>query len=237
MRSLLSRAPLERSLAAKASPLVLALPGSQRRLPALRARGVADHGARARREAPRHQDLQRPRHRRPDRHDPRRPHARSGSTPRCARRQGAWYIDPYYHLDQSLYVELLRARPDREPARRVRRARRRTRPSSRSTTATTTPPTPSRSTASGFAANTAITITISDPRGAFATRTLERDDRRAAAPSTPSFAADPGGNLDTHVVEANDGDALGSASYQVVRDDDPTTDPPTGDVLRTTGSP
>ena len=50
-----------------------------------------------------------------------------------------------------------------------------------------------------------------------------------------TFVADPNGNLETHIVEASDpgGDNTASTSYQVVRADDPTTDPPTGDVLRT----
>ena len=44
---------------------------------------------------------------------------------------GAWYIDPYYNRDQSLYAELLRPRPDRQrtvsssSARTSRRPRRR----------------------------------------------------------------------------------------------------------------
>ena len=46
------------------------------------------------------------------------------------------------------------------------------------------------------------------------------------------FVADPNGVLGVHIVEASDGTAAAYTSYQVVRSDDPTTDPPTGDVLR-----
>src|SRR6185295_17236476 len=81
-------------------------------------------------------------------------------------------------------------------------------------------------------ADSAITITISDPEEQFATRTASAtSDNTGSFEAT--FVADPEGNLETHIVEANDGDASATASYQVIRDDDPTSDPPTGDVLRT----
>ena len=84
---------------------------------------------------------------------------------------------------------------------------------------------------SGFAADAGITITISDPEG------VRLPDGERDADDHGSFdasiVADPDGNLDTHIVEASDGDSSASASYQVTRSDDPTTDPPTGDVLRT----
>ena len=75
-------------------------------------------------QAPGDQDVQRPRHRRPAAtiHADLSPlgfHASVRSP------QGAWYIDPYYHLDQSLYVELLRPRRAATRDGAVRRARRR----------------------------------------------------------------------------------------------------------------
>ena len=85
---------------------------------------------------------------------------------------------------------------------------------------------------SGFAANAEITITISDPKEHFASRTLSANSDELGS-FEASFVADPDGNLDTHIVEASDGTASAWASYQVVRNEDPTTDPPTGDVLRT----
>jgi reprolysin-like metallo-peptidase family M12B len=84
----------------------------------------------------------------------------------------------------------------------------------------------------GFAASTAVAITISDPEERFATRTVQASTDELGN-FTASFVADPDGNLDTHIVEASDGAASASSSYQVVRDDDPTTDPPTGPDLRT----
>ncbi len=49
--------------------------------------------------------------------------SRSASTPRSARTDGAWYIDPYYHLDHSLYASYY-GRDVRASHRGLRRARR-----------------------------------------------------------------------------------------------------------------
>ncbi len=84
----------------------------------------------------------------------------------------------------------------------------------------------------GFAEDSAITITISDPEEKFASRTVRTTSDGLGA-FEASFVADPDGNLETHIVEATDGSASASTSYQVIRDDDPTTDPPTGPELRT----
>ena len=144
-------------------------PGPERQLPALRARAVGDHGAGPRAQASRDQDLQRPRHRRPRGDDPRRPEP--ARLPRVrALVDGAWYIDPYYHLDQSLYAsyygrDLSRTRRARSSSATPRA------PSSRSTRATTTPTTPSPCTAAASRTNADVTITISDPEEHFATRT------------------------------------------------------------------
>ena len=65
--------------------------------------------------------------------------------------QGAWYIDPYYHLDQSVYASYYGRDVANDAAGRRSSSATPTRPSSRSTRATTTPPTPSRCRGSGFA--------------------------------------------------------------------------------------
>ena len=84
---------------------------------------------------------------------------------------------------------------------------------------------------SGFAENGSISVEISDPQEDAATRTVT-----ATADSEgsfdASFVADPDGKLDVRIVVASDGTAEAHASYQVVRDDDPTSDPPTGPELR-----
>jgi hypothetical protein len=144
---------------------------------------------------------------------------------------GAWYIDPYYQLDDSLYAsyygrELLQA-PDQIFVERDAEGAELSVDHAYYHAADTVV-----IYGSGYAANAEITITISDPTENFPSFTLGAISDELGS-FEASFVADPGGNLDTHVVEASDGTDSGWASYQVVRDDDPTTDPPTGDVLRT----
>jgi hypothetical protein len=85
---------------------------------------------------------------------------------------------------------------------------------------------------SAFSADSSVTITISDPEGNFAARTVAAQTDDSGSFDT-TVVADPEGNLDTHLVEATDGASSASTSYQVVSDEDATSDPPTGDVLRT----
>ncbi len=145
--------------------------------------------------------------------------------------KGAWYIDPYYQQDTSVYAsyygrDLLEnphgAFADRDgmgPEVAVDKAYYHA-----ADTVTVT--------GAGFAANTPITVTIASPDESFAERTLGALSDELGN-FEANFQADPDGILDTHIVQASDGTDTGFASYQVVRDDDPTVDPPTGDVLRT----
>ncbi len=145
--------------------------------------------------------------------------------------QGAWYIDPYYQLDDSLYASYygrdLREDPHGTFAERDAEGAELFADHGYYHAADTVVVH-----GSGFAANAAITITISDPEEHFASRTLSASSDELGS-FEAGFVADPDGNLDTHIVEASDGNASAWASYQVVRADDSTTDPPTGDVLRT----
>src|SRR5580765_8009032 len=85
---------------------------------------------------------------------------------------------------------------------------------------------------SGFGAGADVTLTVSSADDTFASRSVDaRADDSGSFKAT--FVADPDGNLDTHIISADDGTTSATESYQVVRADDPTTDPPTGDVLRT----
>ena len=145
--------------------------------------------------------------------------------------KGAWYIDPYYRLDQSVYVSYYgRNVRDTDAAPFVERDADSAELSvdkgyyHAADTVTVS--------GSGFAANADVTLTISDPEGNAATRTVAASSDDAGS-FTADFVADPDGKLETRIVTASDGDASAQASYQVVRDDDPTSDPPTGDVLRT----
>ncbi len=145
--------------------------------------------------------------------------------------RGAWYIDPYYQLDDSLYASYY-GRELTESPNQVFVERDGAAPElsvdhgyyhAADTVAIF---------GSGFAASMEITITISDPTENFPSRTVGAFSDELGS-FEAEFIADPSGNLDTHIVEANDGTDSGWTSYQVIRDDDPTTDPPTGDVLRT----
>jgi Metallo-peptidase family M12B Reprolysin-like len=143
---------------------------------------------------------------------------------------GAWYIDPYYHLDQSLYASYFgRDLKDTDGAPFVERDADQAEVSvdkgyyDASDTVTLT--------GAGFAADSGITIVITDPEESVPARSVSATSDNLGA-FTASFVADPSGKLDTRIVEASDGAAAAATSYQVVRDDDPTVDPPTGDVLR-----
>jgi hypothetical protein len=143
--------------------------------------------------------------------------------------QGAWYIDPYYRNSQSRYVSYYGRSLVNTDGPFVERDASGGELSvdkgyyHAADTVTVN--------GSGFAEGATVSITISDPEGNFASRTVEAQADSAGS-LTSSFVADPDGNLETHIVSATDGDTSATASYQVVRDDDPTTDPPTGDVLR-----
>src|SRR5262249_42443597 len=144
--------------------------------------------------------------------------------------QGAWYIDPYYHMDQSVYASYYGRDTQRGTTAFVEREAASADISvdngyyHAGDTVTVT--------GSGFEHNATITLTISDPEAVFEDRTVtaQADD---LGDFTADFVAAPPGNPETHIVSADDGTTTASNSYQVVRDDDPTTDPPTGDVLRT----
>ena len=147
---------------------------------------------------------------------------------------GAWYIDPYYHLDQSVYASYY--------GRDV--------PAERDGHAASSSATPTRAelsvdkgyyhaadtspcTAAASPANAAVTITISDPEEQLRVAHAERAVRRLGA-FDASFVADPDGNLETHIVEARP--TATTRRRRATRSsatDDPTVDPPTGDVLRT----
>jgi len=144
--------------------------------------------------------------------------------------KGTWYIDPLYHLDQSVYASYTGAALEDAHGTFVERDADGQQISvdkgyyHASDTVTLS--------GSTFTPDSPISITISDPEGNFADRNLsaQSDDQ---GNFTTSFVADPDGNLDMHTITASDGDLSADASYQVVTSDDLSHDPPTGDFLRT----
>ena len=85
---------------------------------------------------------------------------------------------------------------------------------------------------SGFGESKAVTITISDPEGGFADRTVSAQTD-ASGSFTASFVADPDGNLDTHIVTADRRQLLRLDELPGRPRRDSSVDPPTGDVRRT----
>jgi hypothetical protein len=143
---------------------------------------------------------------------------------------GSWYIDPYFHLSQSVYASYYgRDVADAGTPFVERDANSAELSVDKGYYHAADDVTLS---GSGFSANADVTITISDPEQKFASRT-ETAQTDSTGSFTATLVADPDGNLETHTVEATSGSDTAGASYQVIRDDDPTTDPPTGDVLRT----
>jgi hypothetical protein len=230
LRSVLARAPRERTTAARTNPLVISLPapngsfhrfalveypimapGLARKHPeikAYRGRGITD------RTATIHADI-----------SPLGFHASVRSS------YGAWYIDPYFvgrspgvhasyygrdaQYTQGPFVERESHLAELSVDRGYYHA---------SDTVSLH--------GGGLAGNATITVTISDPTEDAATRTVSATSDGQGS-FDASFVADPDGKLDVRVVEASDGVTSAHTSYQVVRDDDPTTDPPTGPELRT----
>ena len=142
---------------------------------------------------------------------------------------GAWYIDPYYRNSQSRYVSYF----GRDVANSMGPLVERDASGAELSVDKGYYHAVDSVTVRGstFAENADVTITISDPEEQFASRTLHVQSD-AQGSFSASFVADPDGNLETHIVSADDGTDSTSTSYQVVRDDDPTVDPPTGDVQR-----
>jgi hypothetical protein len=229
LHKVLAAAPRERTKAAKQHPLVVSLPAPNGRFqrfalvqssimaPGLAAKhpeittysgwGIDDRGATI------HADL-----------------SQIGFHASIRSAKGAWYIDPYFRNSQSRYVSYFGQNLKNTDGEFVERE------SSSAELSVDEGYYHAADTVtvrgSGFGANTSVSITISDPEENFASRTVEAiaDDEGSFS---SSFVADADGNLETHIVSATDGDSSAQTSYQVVRSDDPTSDPPTGDVLRT----
>ncbi len=145
-------------------------------------------------------------------------------------RHATWYIDPYYHLDRSTYASYFgRDVPREDSGTFVERDADGAELSIEKGYYHADDDVTLNG--SGYPENASITVTISDPQENFASRTLSAS-ADAQGSFTLTFAADPDGNLDTHMVQADGGGSSASNSYQVVRADDPTVDPPTGDIRR-----
>ncbi|HEV8117793.1 MAG TPA: M12 family metallo-peptidase, partial [Thermoanaerobaculia bacterium] len=227
MRTLLARAPLERSEAAKASPLVLDLPapdGQFQRF-VLTDSPVMEPGL-----AAKHPDIKTYRG-----HGVTDPTAtiRADMTPlgfhaSVRSTRGAWYIDPYYHLDTSLYVTYFGRDLKENPHGAFTEAEL-TSAEISVNHAYYHAPDPVTLHGTAFADNSTVTITITDPKGGARTVSTLAD---GLGGFDVVFDASASGNLGAYAVEASDGSGSATASYEVVSSEDASHDPPTGDVLR-----
>ena len=228
MRAVLSRAPVERTDEAKARPLVLDLPGPDGQFQrfVLTDSPVMEDGL-----AAKHPEIKTYRG-----HGVTDPTAtiRADMTPlgfhaSVRSTKGAWYIDPYYHLDTSLYVSYFGRDLKENPHGAFTEAEL-TSAEISADHAYYHAADPVTLHGVAFADNSLVTITITDPRGG--SRTV-----KAAADGLGGFdvvfEASPGEALGVHSVEATDGSATAAVSYEVVSGEDLSKDPPTGDVLRT----
>jgi hypothetical protein len=229
MRSLLSRAPVERSVAAKARPLVLLLPAPNGEFQRFT---LADSPVMEAGLAAKHPEIKTYRGRGLD--DPAAT-IRADMTPlgfhaSVRSPRGAWYIDPYYHLDTSLYVSYY-ARDLKENPHGSFMERELSDPGISVDRSYYRQQAQVELHGAGFADNAPITITISGPQGASSSRTIEVV-ADGLGTFDAVFDADSAGQLGSYGVEASDGTGSATASYEVVAPD-VSLNPPTGDVLRT----
>jgi hypothetical protein len=145
--------------------------------------------------------------------------------------QGSWYIDPYYHLDDSLYASYF-GRDLQEDPHGGFVERDAEMPEISTPRAYYYASEMVTLQGGNFAPNAAITVTILDPDGKFAAREIvAHSDSNGSFDA--SFVADPDGILGMHQLEATDGTDYAFGSYDVVTAEDVSQDPPVGDQLRT----
>ena len=145
--------------------------------------------------------------------------------------QGAWYIEPYYHLDDSLYASYY-GRDLLEDPNGIFVERDSESPEISADRGYYIPSDTVQLHGDGFIADTLIAVTIFDPEGNFASRMIEvQSDPNGSFDI--SFVADPDGILGTHQIDASDGTDSAYGTYDVVTGEDVSADPPVGDQLRT----
>ena len=185
LKSVLARAPHERTAAARTRPVVVSLPAPNGVFPALRAPALGDHGAGPGQAPSADPDLQRSGPHRSDRDDPRHclPAAQA-SRPRCARRGPAPGTST--HTSSAGTRASTRATSPatgRGQRRRVRRARRGRRRALRRPGLLPRRRHRRGCRGSGFAADAAVGVTISDPEEKFRAAHRAREHTTGSATS------------------------------------------------------
>lgn len=144
--------------------------------------------------------------------------------------RGSWYIDPYYHLDQSLYVSYFGR--DLENANGSFFERDGDEASVSADHAFYHAGDTVTLRGFEFGKGTTVAITITDPDGQSDNRALsvESDD---SGSFELQYVASADGSLGSRDLEATDGTKRAATSYDIVSDKDFSEDPPVGDQLRT----
>ena len=147
-------------------------------------------------------------------------------------KSGHWYIDPYYHLDQSLYISYFGNDLENPHGVFVERQQ-----EDASISADHSFYYAERSVklrGSGFASRTVVTLTISDSKEhSFQRKVSVKTDEHGSFEI--EFAASPGGSTGTLTIEATDGVTQADTSYEVVAKggERSSLNLPTGTELRT----
>ena len=126
---------------------------------------------------------------------------------------GSWYIDPYYHLDQSVYVSYFRNDLDNPHGVFTEREADEALISADHSFYRVGDMV--KLSGSGFAGRTVVSITISDPEGRSATRKLNVETD-AAGSFELKFAASPNGSASALTITATDSERDANTTYEVV---------------------
>jgi hypothetical protein len=144
--------------------------------------------------------------------------------------RGSWYIDPYYHLDQSLYISYY----GRDLENRNGSFLERDGEDASVSVDHAFYHAGDTVTLRGFefGSGAVVAISITDPDGLASARSLSVQTD-ASGSFEVQYVASADGSLGMRDVEATDGNKQAATSYEVVTDEDNSHDPPTGDQLRT----
>jgi hypothetical protein len=144
--------------------------------------------------------------------------------------RGSWYIDPYYHLDQSLYISYYGRDLENRNGGFLERDGEDASVSADHAFYHAGDTVTLRG--FEFGGGAVVAISITDPDGLASARSLSVQSD-ASGSFEVQYVASTDGSLGMRDVEATDGNKQAATSYEVVTDEDNSHDPPTGDQLRT----
>ena len=144
--------------------------------------------------------------------------------------RGSWYIDPYYHLDQSLYMSYFGRDLENPNGPFFERDGEDASVSADHAFYHAGDTVTLRG--FEFGKETAVAISITDPEGLVSARSLTVQSD-ASGSFEVQYIASADGSLGSRDIVATDGNKQAATSYDVVSEEDGSHDPPVGDQLRT----